>query len=110
VIDPPVAGFGPVAPARPRLILMVLAAGLAAGAGLAYLLHMMRPVFMNARMLADVTGLPVLGAVSETWASDGRYRHRRDLFAMAGAVAGLVVVFGFVFLWQSGGGRLPGIG
>ena len=89
---------------------MVLAAGIAAGAGLAYLLHMMRPVFMNARMLADVTGLPVLGAVSEVWAADGRELQRRDSFAVAGAIAGLVVAFGLVFVWQAGGGRLPGMG
>lgn len=110
VIDPPVAAFEPVAPQRPRLVLMVLAAGLAIGGGLAYLLHMMRPVFMNARVLTELTGLPVLGAVSEAWRSEGRQQRRREALSLAGATAGLVFAFALVLVWQARGGYLPGLG
>jgi len=106
VIDPPVAGFEPVAPNRPLLVAAILIAGLGLGAGLAYLMHLMRPVFMNARKLTEITGLPVLGAVSEAWLSDRRNARRREVLALTGAAAGLVLAFGVVFWWQSAGGYL----
>ncbi|HET7809131.1 MAG TPA: XrtA system polysaccharide chain length determinant [Steroidobacteraceae bacterium] len=64
VIDPPVAKIEPVAPKRSLLIIGALVLALAAGAGTAYVLHLMRPVFQTARSLAEFTGLRVLGAIS----------------------------------------------
>jgi hypothetical protein len=64
VIDPPVAKIEPVAPKRSLLIIGALILALAAGAGTAYVLHLLRPVFQTTRSLAEFTGLRVLGAIS----------------------------------------------
>lgn len=106
VIDPPAAGFNPVAPNRPRLLAMVLVAALGAGGGLAYLLHQMRPVFTNVRTLNEVTGLPVLGAVSMTWLDRQKAEDRLRGLAFGGAAAMLLVIFVGVLLFQSSGARL----
>jgi len=100
VIDPPMAAYAPVAPNRPLLLAGVFLGALAAGAGLAYLFNMLKPVFSNTRTLADVTGLPVLGAVTAAWLSDVRDRRRRELVVFASSCAGLLVVFVLLAAWQ----------
>ena len=97
-IDPPSAGFNPVAPNRPLLIIGVLLAGLAAGGGLAYVLYQLKPVFDTARQLGAVTGLPVLGVVSMTWLEKQNLQKRRGLAAFVGAAASLVLAAGVVFM------------
>lgn len=92
VIDPPTSEFGPVAPKRPLLILAALAASMAAGAGVAYLLHLLRPVFVSPRQLGAVTGLPVLGSVSMAWMDQRRTAWRSERLRYICAVAGLVVL------------------
>jgi polysaccharide chain length determinant protein (PEP-CTERM system associated) len=100
VIDPPNASFEPVAPNRPRLLMLVLVAGFATGGGVAYLLHMFKPVFNNVRTLGDRTGLVVLGAVSMTW-MDKQYKNlARGYVAYAAAAAALIMVFAVVFVFQ----------
>ncbi len=106
VVDPPAAGFAPVAPNRVRLLAIVLVAGLAIGGGLAYLLHQLRPVFNNTRALADITGLPVLGAVSMTFVDRKRMESRLRKLAFGGAGAALMVMFLVMVLFQSAGARL----
>jgi polysaccharide chain length determinant protein (PEP-CTERM system associated) len=106
VVDPPSAGFAPVAPNRVGLLATVLVAGLGLGGGLAYLLQHLRPVFHNTRTLADVTGLPVLGAVSMTFIDQKRIESRLRKIAFGGAAAALVVVFFGVVVFQSAGARL----
>jgi cytochrome d ubiquinol oxidase subunit I len=93
VIDPPQVGLQPVSPNRPMLSLLVLLGGLAAGAGLAYLMSMQKPVFLNTRTLTQTTGLPVLGSVSAAWTAERAVARRKDRMAYAGAMAGLLVVF-----------------
>lgn len=66
VIDPPVAKIEPVSPKRGLLITAALIVGLLVGTGVAYLLHLTRPIFQNAKSLADATGLRVLGSISLT--------------------------------------------
>jgi polysaccharide chain length determinant protein (PEP-CTERM system associated) len=100
VIDPPLAAFAPVAPNRPLLIAGVFAAALVLGGGLAYLLNMLKPVFSNSRNLAEITGLPVLGAVTAAWLSDVRERRKKELMAFAGSCAGLLVAFLILAAWQ----------
>jgi polysaccharide chain length determinant protein (PEP-CTERM system associated) len=97
IIDPPTAGFKPVAPNRPLLIVAILIAGLAAGGGLAYLLHLLKPVFANVRQLNEITGLPVLGVVSMTWLEKHQALQRREAFVCAG-VAGVLLLVGGVML------------
>lgn len=105
-IDPPAAGFIPVAPQRLKLLGIVLVAGVAAGAGIAYLLHLLRPVFNNARTLNEVTGLPVLGVVSMTWLDKYKSEQRLNRLAFAGAAAMLVAAFAAVILFRTAGSQL----
>lgn len=99
VIDPPTAEFAPVAPRRALLILASLVASLAVGGGVAYLLQLLRPVFVSQRQLGAVTGLPVLGSVSMAWLDQHRSvlrsERRRYLWAMAALV---VLGFGILVL------------
>jgi polysaccharide chain length determinant protein (PEP-CTERM system associated) len=92
VIDPPTAPFAPVAPNRPALILASLVLGLLAGGALAYVLHMIRPVFASARQLNEITGLPVLGVVSMTWIERYQAGARRSALKFAAATGGLVAL------------------
>jgi polysaccharide chain length determinant protein (PEP-CTERM system associated) len=105
VVDPPAAGFAPVAPNRGRLLIIALFVGLAVGGGTAYLLHLLRPVFNNTRSLADITGLPVLGAVSMTWLTRHRMESRLRKMAFGGAAAALLLVFTTVVMFQGAGAR-----
>jgi polysaccharide chain length determinant protein (PEP-CTERM system associated) len=98
VIEPPSAQREPVAPNRPRLLLLVLFAGLAVGGGGAWLLNQLKPVFQSARSLADVTGLPVLAAVSRTWLDRRGQQRRSEVLRFSAASLALFVVFGFVYL------------
>ena len=96
IIDPPVAKLEPVAPKRGLLVILSLVFGLAAGGGTAYLMHLTRPVFQNAKALAEATGLHVLGAVSlarpAEWAAQHRAETRRVAMAFSLLLAVCIVV------------------
>jgi len=109
VIDPPAAAAQPVAPNRPRMLALVLLAGLGGGGGLAFLLSQLRPVFANPRALGDVTGLPVLGAVSLNWRERHKLRRRMELLSFALGCAALVCVFVGVYYFETAAGGLRGL-
>lgn len=69
IIDPPSADLDPIAPQRMILLLGALLFGVSAGGGLAYLLNVLKPVFIDAAQLRLVSGLPVVGVVSMAWSS-----------------------------------------
>ena len=96
VIDPPIVGIEPVSPDRGRLLFSLLIGALMAGAGIAWVLHQMRPVFINQRELRRVTGLPVLGAVSMTWLS--RHRAQRRVEASSFVLAAVMIVVALVLV------------
>ena len=100
VIEPPRAGFEPTAPMRPLLAVGVLLFGIIAGAGVAYLLNMMRPVFSRARQLSEITGMPVLGVVSMTWLERYEAQASRTALVFGGAAAALLVLAGLFVLLQ----------
>ncbi len=92
VVDPPAVNPEPVSPNRLKLILEVLAAGLGAGIGAAYLLHQLRPVFSSTRQLMELTQLPVLGSVSMTWPERHRASARRAIWRYALGATTLVLL------------------
>ncbi len=92
IVDPPTGGQYPVAPDRVRLILTVLLGGLAAGLGVAYLMHQLRPVFTSTRQLTELTQLPVLGSVSMTWLERHKAAGRRAVWTYSVAAAALVLL------------------
>jgi polysaccharide chain length determinant protein (PEP-CTERM system associated) len=101
VVDPPTGNDQPVYPDRIRLILVVLLGGLAAGIGVAYLMHQIRPVFASARQLAELTQLPVLGVVSMTWLERHQAQARHAVWVYSMAVAVLIVVAAVTLLTES---------
>lgn len=103
VIDPPAADFRPVAPNRPFLLVSVLLLGLTAGAGVTYLLNLVRPAFHSLRSLAEVTGVPVLAAVSRTFVERHRQERKLELMKFATATLALVLAFGIIFVVQEAG-------
>jgi polysaccharide chain length determinant protein (PEP-CTERM system associated) len=101
VVEPPTGSSQPVAPDRVRLILVVLLGGLVCGAGVAYLLHQLRPVFASARQLAELTQLPVVGVVSMTWLERHRAEARHAVWAYSIAVAALITVAALILMTES---------
>jgi protein tyrosine kinase modulator len=91
VIDPPAADFRPVAPKRTMLLLGALVAAIAGGAGVAYLITALRPVFHTARQLGQVTGAVIYGAVSATRDAAKTVALRRQYFVYSFACSTLVV-------------------
>lgn len=105
VVEPPTGSMQPVSPDRIRLILVVLLGGLAAGIGVAYLMHQLRPVFVSARQLTDLTQLPVLGVVSMTWLERHQAQARYAVRVYCMAVAVLIAVAAVTLLTQSATSR-----
>ena len=94
IIDPPTSDFKPVSPQRSPLLALALFMGLAAGAVVAYLYTLLKPVFHSARQLAELTGVAVLGVVSASRlaGTSNRSQYWRYTLACSTLVAGLVVV------------------
>jgi len=105
IIEPPSASLEPVAPDRPRLLVLVLLAGLAVGGGLAWFLNQLRPVFHSVHSLTAITGVPVLAAISRTWLE--RHRQQRQLELVKFCAVTLLLIFGFglVLVLQDFGAR-----
>lgn len=92
VIDPPTTPRGPSAPNRPLLLVGVLIAGLAAGAGTAFVIGHLRGSFGTVAQLERAVGLPVLGSVSLALTRAKRLERWRQIRWFGSGVAGLVVV------------------
>lgn len=98
IIEPPMAPEFPVDPNRHMLLLLALLAALGTGAGLAFVLHQLRPVFITGRMVYQELGIPVLGSASMTWTNHAVLERRRaELMFVAGLLL-LLCVFGVTFL------------
>ena len=89
VIDPPSAPRLPAAPNRPVLLLAVLVVALGGGVGVAFALSQLRTTFATADKLASVSGLPVLGSLSEVVTPLVAADRRRKLVWFAGGTGGL---------------------
>ncbi len=85
VVDPANMPDTPTSPKRLILYSAVLIIGLAAGIALALLMVFVNPSFVEAKHLRDVTGLPILGSVSEVVSSAQakKNRNRLILFTLA---------------------------
>lgn len=90
IIDPPAAPFKPVAPQRLLLLAGVLMAGIGAGIGIAYLINLLKPVFYNAKVLAEVTGLTVFGSVTAS-RSDDEKKNLRAAYIRYSALSTLLL-------------------
>jgi polysaccharide chain length determinant protein (PEP-CTERM system associated) len=93
LIDPPRASPKPVAPNRMLLLPLALLAGLAAGAGITFVMSQLRAVFYDARVMGHTLGLPVLGVVTLVMDDGTVQRRKTELKRFFGATGGLVAVF-----------------
>ncbi len=104
VIEPPTFPDQPFAPERGRLMLLVVAAAVGAGLGLAFLLEMLQPALWGETALSSVMGsgplvaVPVIAAPSDAVAAPAP--HRIWVFAGAGigAVVALLVLVHFLVI------------
>ena len=103
IIQPPSRPNIPALPGRPLLLTAILLLAVGAGLAAAFLKGQLQRSFPNAARLEEVTGLPVLGSVSEVVTPARRAQQRQSLkyFAGAGgALAGAYLVLMVVEFWQ----------
>jgi len=88
VVDPANTPDKPSSPNRRIFYSSVLFVGIAIGGAIALLLVFINPSFVEAKHLRDVTGIPILGTVSEVVSSAQarKNRYRLLLFAIANII------------------------
>ncbi len=100
VIDPPRVPLNPAWPNRPLLISLVPLVGLLAGVAVAFAMSQIRRTVGDRRVLRELTGLPVLGAVTKFESSESRRRKRRGLVTYGAGLAGLLGAYGVLLTLQ----------
>ena len=93
----------PASPNRPILLTVVLILGLGAGIGAAFVAGQLQATFPTQNKLAEVTGLRVLGTVSEVVLPAERRKRRQRLVWLGGAGAALAASWAVLMLvefWQ----------
>jgi polysaccharide chain length determinant protein (PEP-CTERM system associated) len=100
VIDPPFVPSQPAWPNRPLLLSLVTLGGLVVGVAVAFLLSQLRRTVTDRRVLRELTGLPLLGAVSRVENDETRRRKRKGLVAYLAALGSLVAAYGAVMILQ----------
>lgn len=103
VIEPPVVPSSPAAPNRPVFLTAVLILALGAGVAAAFVAGQLQTTFPTQNRLAEVTGLPVLGTLSEVVTPEERARRRQRLLWLGGtgaALAGSWAILILVEFWQ----------
>jgi len=100
VIDPPFVPSQPAFPNRPLLLSLVTLGGLGAGIAVAFLLSQLRRTVTDRRVLRELTGLPLLGAVSRVETDETRRRKRKGLLTYAAALGSLIAAYGGVMVLQ----------
>lgn len=101
VIDPPRVAPRPVSPNRPLLLAGALAASIAAGFGVAFLLNQLKPTFFDGRSLRAYTNMPLLGSVSLLIDPLGRARNRKAVLAFSSSSVLYLTLFGALIAWHS---------
>lgn len=103
IIEPPSKPTVPAAPNRPLFLSLILIVAIGGGIGAAFVKGQLQATFPTQGRLEQVTGLPVLGSVSEIFTADGRAERKQRLkwFAGAGgALAGSYALLMLVEFWQ----------
>ncbi len=106
VVDPPRVTPSPIFPNRSQLLPLALMVALAAGLGVCFAASQVAPTFHDARDLREVVERPVLGTVSALASAASIRANKRNNFAFAAAICGLISVYGAVFLMFSISGRV----
>ncbi len=99
VVDPANMPETPSSPKRLILYSAILIIGLAAGTALALLMVFINPSFVEAKHLRDVTGLPILGSVSEVVSSAQAKKNRSRLILFT--LANTLLLFSYIGIMMS---------
>jgi polysaccharide chain length determinant protein (PEP-CTERM system associated) len=102
---PPTSPVTPVWPRRTVLLAEIWLLSLAAGAGVAYGLHTLRPIISSVRAINKLTNFPVLGVISVAFPQHERTIYWRNLVRFSAASAGLFVLFVLVLVLNWSGVR-----
>ncbi len=103
IVEPPSVPGAPAAPNRPIFLTLVLFVALGAGVAAAFVAGQLQTTFPTQSRLAAITGLPVLGTLSEVVTPDERAERRQRLKWFAGAGAALAGSYALLILvefWQ----------
>lgn len=103
VVEPPSVPTVPAAPNRPIFLTAVLILALGAGVAVAFISGQLQTTFPTQGRLAAVTGLPVLGTLSEVVTPPVKAERRRRLVWLGGAGAALGACYALLILvefWQ----------
>ena len=106
IVLPPTASVLPVWPKRNKLLAEIWILALAAGAGLAYGLHVLRPVVSSVRVANEMTAFPVLGVVSAAFPTHDGLEARSRLWRFSVASTALLVAFALALVLNAAGARL----
>jgi polysaccharide chain length determinant protein (PEP-CTERM system associated) len=93
VVLPPTAPVAPVSPKRSLLIGVIWIAAMAAGAAVAYVMNMVKPIVTSVRTLNEVTSFPLLGVVSAAFPSRQKRQFRGRMLRFSFATACLTAAF-----------------
>ncbi|WP_129792839.1 XrtA system polysaccharide chain length determinant [Sphingosinicella sp. CPCC 101087] len=103
VVEPPSVPSVPSAPNRPLFLTLVLVVAAGAGIAAAFIAGQLQTTFPTQNRLAELTGLPVIGTLSEVVTPPERSRRRQRLVWLGGAAAGLAGSYAVLILiefWQ----------
>jgi polysaccharide chain length determinant protein (PEP-CTERM system associated) len=100
VIDPPFVPSQPAWPNRPLLLTLVTLGGIVAGIAVSFLVSQLRRTVTDRRSLRELTGLPLLGAVSRVETDETRRRKRKGLMAYFAALASLFAAYAAIMVLQ----------
>jgi capsular polysaccharide biosynthesis protein len=103
VVEPPSVPTVPASPNRPVFLTVVLILGLGAGVAAAFVAGQLQTTFPTQNRLAEISGLRVLGTVSEVVMPSERRRRRQRLVWLGGAGAALAASWAVLILvefWQ----------
>jgi polysaccharide chain length determinant protein (PEP-CTERM system associated) len=106
VVEPPSVPSAPAAPNRPIFLTLVLIVALGAGTAAAFVAGQLQTTFPTPNRLVQVTGLKVMGTISEVVSAFERSRRRKKLVLLGGtviALGGAWAVLMVVEFWQRSG-------
>jgi len=106
VVLPPTASVTPVWPRRTALLGGIWVAAMLLGGGVAYGLHVLKPIVSSTTAVNQLTSFPVLGEVGVAFPSRQRREFRRDMWRFSAAMACLVVALAVAFALNWAGARL----
>jgi len=101
VLEPPRASLAPVGPDRPLFLVVTCMLAVCAGVGLAFLLQQLNPVFDSRRELREVTGLPVLGAISLIRTAEDRMLSKKRTLVFCAVAAALPLALALAILVEN---------